>query len=306
MVLFVASPFTRYIRVGNKSFIIRPPLTPEEHAELMEVERRIWGGDYRDVVPYHVTIPLLDAGGVVWGIYEVGTGKPVGVLVMFLGVKDGKIYFHSHMLGFLSEYRGKGLGTAVKKLQREEALARGVDLIIWTYDPLLLSNAWINIVKMGVIVREYRPNYYGVGTFNYNRGVETDRFIVEWHLKSKRVVERLTSGGKHQTLNHYLDGVGAEVVLEEEEALSEGFSIPVKRNLLSRSEVVLVAVPKDFVGLLSKSPDIARKWRLESRVVLNHYIKRKYVVVDIATDSSKYYYVLWREGLDKALEGELP
>ncbi|MCD6324567.1 MAG: hypothetical protein J7L55_05635, partial [Desulfurococcales archaeon] len=116
---------------------------------------------------------------------------------------------------------------------------------------------------------------------------------------------RLAAGGKHQTLDHYLSEAGGEVVLEEED-LGGGLTQPVKRNLLSRSEVVLVAVPKDFVGVLSRSREAAVKWRVESRIVLSHYIRRGYVVVDIATGGRKYYYVLWKGGFDKALRGELP
>ena len=48
----------------------------------------------------------------------------------------GKPYLHSHMLGVLPEYRNAGVGRLLKLHQREDALARGIDLIEWTFDPL--------------------------------------------------------------------------------------------------------------------------------------------------------------------------
>ncbi len=298
---------THYVSVKGRSFIVRPPATPEEHIELMELERLIWGSDYRDVVPYHITIPLAEMGGVVLGVYEVGIGKAVGVLVMFPAISEGKVHYHSHILGFLKEYRGQGLGTKIKEIQRMISIQRGIDLITWTFDPLLLSNAWLNIVKMGVVVKEYRINYYGVGAFEYNRGVETDRFMAEWHLKSERVKRRLDKGElKVQTLSHYINDVGAEIVLDAD--IVDGYLKPGKPKLTSRNDVLLVRIPDNFVKILTSSLSLANEWRLKSRLALRHYLLRKYVVIDITADESRerYYYVMWKNGYERALEGELP
>ena len=296
-------PLTFFVSTGRRKFIVRPPVMPEEHVELMEVEKEIWGNDYREVVPYHVTIPLADMGGVVLGVYEIGSGKAVGVLVMFPAYVNGKVHYHSHILGFLKEYRGIGLGTKVKLIQREISLKRGIKLITWTYDPLLLSNAWLNIVKMGVVPVEYKINYYGIGSFEYNRGIETDRFLVEWHLDSKRVIERLEKGKVWKPLEHYMN-IGASTTLEAED-LREG---EIKIDLLSRSNVLLVRIPNDFAKMIGERPKRAKEWRLKSRLVLTHYMRRGYLVADITKDSreSRYYYVLWKVDKKRVLEGELP
>ena len=52
-------------------------------------------------------------------------------------------------------------GARLKLRQREDALARGIDLIEWTFDPLEMKNAYFNIERLGAIVRRYVRNQYG-------------------------------------------------------------------------------------------------------------------------------------------------
>ncbi len=299
---------TYYIRAGGKSFVVRPPLSPEEHYELMDLERKIWGNDYRDTVPYHITIPLIDMGGVVLGVYEVGSGRAVGVLVMFPTYTDGEVHYHSHILGLLKEYRGKGLGAEVKKVQREVSLKRGIKLITWTYDPLLLSNAWLNLVKMGVISSQYRINYYGTGSFEYNKGVETDRLMVRWYLTSERVTSRIEGKGLWKPLDYYLHDAEATIILEGSLDSKKGFLRPGKPNLIARAPVILVRIPKDFERMIRGNLQLAKEWRLASRLVLSHYLNRGYLLADVTKDSvaARYYYVLWRASEERVLRGELP
>jgi len=302
-------PITYYVRAGGKLFLVRPPLSPEEHYELMDIEREIWGNGYRETVPYHITIPLIDVGGVVLGIYEVGSGKVVGVLVMFPAHVGGEIHYHSHILGFLKEYRGMGLGTEVKKVQREIALRRGIKLITWTYDPLLLGNAWLNIVKMGAISAQYKTNYYGLGGFEYNRGIETDRLMVEWHLNSERVTSRIAGKSLWRPLSHYLKVVKASIALDaKERGQPKDFVEPGTPVLTSKSPVLLVRIPRRFGAMVREDLGLAREWRLAGRLVLNHYLRRGYLVADVTRDPEgvRYYYVLWRTSKERLLSGELP
>ncbi len=60
------------------------------------------------------------------------------------------------MLGVLPEYRNHGVGRQLKLRQRDDALARGIDLIEWTFDPLEIKNAYFNVERLGAIVRRYR------------------------------------------------------------------------------------------------------------------------------------------------------
>jgi predicted GNAT superfamily acetyltransferase len=108
---------------------------------------------------------------------------------------DGQVYLHSHMLGVLPEYRNAGVGRQLKLRQRDDALARGIDLIEWTFDPLDLKNAWFNIERLGAVVRRYLRNQYGVSSSALHGGLPTDRLVAEWWIRKPRerveVVERI-------------------------------------------------------------------------------------------------------------------
>ena len=87
------------------------------------------------------------------------------------------------MLGVLPEYRNRGVGRMLKLRQREDALARGIELIEWTFDPLELKNAFFNIERLGAIVRRYVENQYGITASPLHGGLPTDRCYAEWWLR---------------------------------------------------------------------------------------------------------------------------
>ena len=118
----------------------------------------------------------------------------VGFALAVPGVRAGYSYLHSHMLAVRKEYRNGGLGRRIKLHQRDEAMERGFELIEWTFDPLEIKNAYLNIEKLGAIVRRYTINQYGITTSPLQGGLPTDRLIAEWWLKSKRVDALLRDG----------------------------------------------------------------------------------------------------------------
>jgi predicted GNAT superfamily acetyltransferase len=70
----------------------------------------------------------------------------------------------------------------LKLKQRDDALARGIQLIEWTFDPLELKNAFFNMERLGAIVRRYVENQYGTTTSPLHGGLPTDRCVAEWWL----------------------------------------------------------------------------------------------------------------------------
>jgi len=111
----------------------------------------------------------------------------VGFALSVPGIRSGHMYLHSHMLAVRKDHRNGGLGRRLKLLQREDALARGIELIEWTLDPLEIKNAYLNIERLGAIVRRYNINQYGITSSPLQGGLPSDRLIAEWWLKSKRV-----------------------------------------------------------------------------------------------------------------------
>jgi predicted GNAT superfamily acetyltransferase len=111
----------------------------------------------------------------------------IGYALAIPGLRGGLPYLHSHMLAVAPEYRNRGVGKMLKLAQRDDALAHGIELIEWTFDPLEVKNAFFNIEKLGAIVRRYTPDFYGASTSPLHGNLPTDRLHAEWWLRSGRV-----------------------------------------------------------------------------------------------------------------------
>ncbi|MDX2270035.1 MAG: acetyltransferase [Bryobacter sp.] len=173
-----------------------------QFVEAVQLQKTIWGFEEIELLPVRLFVVASKVGGQIFGAYEVGaTGermsseRMVAFLLAIPGLKaGGKYYLHSHMMGVLPEFRNAGLGRALKLRQREEALARGISLIEWTFDPLEVKNAFFNIERLGAVVRRYVLNQYGTTTSTLHGGLPTDRCVAEWYIGHPRV-EGVLAGG---------------------------------------------------------------------------------------------------------------
>ena len=164
---------------------IRDLITDDQFREVVQLQQTIWGFNDADLLPVRFFVVASKIGGQVFGAYDAGNGEErmVAFCLAIPGLKpDGRTYLHSHMLGVLPEYRNSGLGRRLKMHQKDLALARGIDLIEWTFDPLEIKNAYFNIVRLGAIVRRYVRNQYGVTSSPLAGGLPTDRCIAEWWI----------------------------------------------------------------------------------------------------------------------------
>lgn len=153
--------------------------------EAVALQQTIWGFDEIELLPVRLFVVAGKIGGHVFGAYD--EGRMVAFCLAIPGIKPGgRPYLHSHMLGVLPGYRDQGIGRALKLRQREDAIARGIELIEWTFDPLELKNAYFNMQRLGAIVRRYVRNQYGTTTSHLHGGLPTDRCIAEWWVNSER------------------------------------------------------------------------------------------------------------------------
>jgi predicted GNAT superfamily acetyltransferase len=173
----------------------------EELDACVRLQIETWGYADGDVIPRRVFTVAQRIGGQVIGAFE---GKQaVGFAMSLPGAKAAKTagttptpYLHSHMLAVTPRYRNSGIGRHLKLYQREEALSRGIKLMEWTFDPLEIKNAFLNIHRLGVIVRTYTPNFYGVSSSRLQGGLPTDRLHAEWWMDSDRV-KAILAGTPH-------------------------------------------------------------------------------------------------------------
>jgi predicted GNAT superfamily acetyltransferase len=162
----------------------------EELDACVELQIATWGYGDMDVVPRRLFLLAQKIGGQVIGAFDGAFDKDrlAGFAMALPGVDArAAAYLHSHMLAVDPEYRNRGLGAALKLAQRDDALARGLTRMEWTFDPLEIKNAWLNIHKLGAVVSRYTPNFYGVSSSRLQAGLPTDRLRAEWHLASRWV-----------------------------------------------------------------------------------------------------------------------
>jgi len=187
--------------------LIRPCEGFEELSACVQLQVEVWGYGDRDVVPRRVFIVSKQIGGQVMGAFDTSLpgaspeGNPenlVGFAMALPGITQGKPYLHSHMLAVNPEYRNRGIGRRLKLFQRDEALRRGIRRMEWTFDPLEIKNSFLNVAKLGAIVRRYAVNFYGVSSSRLHGQVPTDRLYAEWWLDSDWVSSTL--GGKSKTV----------------------------------------------------------------------------------------------------------
>jgi len=266
------------------SIALRKLTEKTELQQLEELEAAVWS--QASVIPLHMTMTLQKFGGLFLGAFD--EGRMIGFLYSFPGFRDGQPHLCSHMLGFLPEYRKQGLGLQMKWLQRDEALRMGHTCITWTYDPLESVNAYLNIAKLGGIVRQYLPNCYGNLEDDMNRGLPTDRFLVEWFLNSERVIRRqadpsvqVSYGEELLPVLSYTCGVDGHPRVT---AVADEFP----------AETIRVSVPSRFQDLKKVDMAAAIAWREQTGTLFPKAFSAGYTVVDVHRSETEpvVHYVL--------------
>jgi predicted GNAT superfamily acetyltransferase len=175
----------------NEGIVIRKCEGIEEFQRCVDLQKEIWGEKDIEVEPATLFVVATETGGQVLGAFD---GKRlVGYTLAVVGFKNGTVFLHSHMTGVHGDYRDRGVGRALKLFQREEALGRGIRLVVWTFDPLETRNGHFNLNRLGAISRKYLPNLYGLTTSPLHMGLPTDRLWAEWQLDSPRVVASIAN-----------------------------------------------------------------------------------------------------------------
>ncbi len=192
------NPQTIATRTGT-NVVLRSCQSFAELDACVRLQIETWGYADGDVIPRRVFTVAQRIGGQVIGAFE--GSQLVGFAMSLPGVKAASTtdttpmpYLHSHMLAVTARHRNSGIGRHLKMYQREEAISRGIKLMEWTFDPLEIKNAFLNIHRLGVMVRSYSPNFYGVSSSRLQGGLPTDRLHAEWWMQSERVKAILTGG----------------------------------------------------------------------------------------------------------------
>ena len=171
----------------NTAITIRALESPEDFRGCVRLQKEIWSFSDEDALPVRLFIVCRRIGGQIFGAFD--GEEIIGFCVALPGLKaGGGNYLHSNMLGVRDKYRDHGLGRRLKQAQRDDAMARGIGLIEWTFDPFELKNAYFNMERLGAVVQRYVLNQYGITSSALHGGLPTDRCTGEWFLESDRAV----------------------------------------------------------------------------------------------------------------------
>ncbi len=173
------------------SVVIRKCDSLEEMAACVALQKEVWNFSDAELIPLRMFVTAEKIGGQAIAAFD--GGQVVAFALAVPGCRDGRPYLHSQMLAVRGSYRNAGLGRRIKWFQREDAVARGFDLMEWTFDPLEIKNAYLNLERLGVIARRYNVNQYGVTSSPLQGALPSDRLVAEWWLRSKRVESLLHS-----------------------------------------------------------------------------------------------------------------
>lgn len=176
---------------------VRHLSTREEYDRCCELELAVWGGEERDLVPSTIFTVVKETNGQVFGAFldDEMVGFTLGMAAWHDSPRGLEPYLHSHMTAVLPEHRDKGIGRMLKLFQRQDALSRGIRLVEWTFDPLEMRNAHFNLMRLGAVVRKFRPNLYGITSSHLHAGMPTDRLVAEWWLDSPHAKRIITEAG---------------------------------------------------------------------------------------------------------------
>ena len=172
--------------------VLRNCTTLKEFAECVLLQKEVWGFSDVELVPLRIFSLAPKIGGQVVGAWDGET--LVGFAMAIPGNRHGRPYLHSHMVAVKEGYRNIGMGRKLKLFQREDAIARGYELMEWTFDPLEIKNSYFNLERLGAVARRYNVNQYGITNSPLQGSLPTDRLVAEWWMKSRRVATVLSAG----------------------------------------------------------------------------------------------------------------
>jgi len=158
--------------------VLRELVSAEELAVLPHFERRVWGGG-AEAVSVNMLVATITEGGMAIGAFD---GERIVGAVYGFPTREPEV-LHSHYMAVDPAHRRRGLAVALKQAQRAWCLQHGFTAMRWTYDPLQVANAHLNLRVLGAVGITYHRNHYGV-LGGINGSLPSDRITVRWDLDS--------------------------------------------------------------------------------------------------------------------------
>jgi predicted GNAT superfamily acetyltransferase len=263
---------------------IHPLSDASEFRAGVEIQKQVWGDDFTEIIPVSMLKVVQQVGGIVVGAFV--DRRMVGFLFGISGIRDRQLAHWSDTLAVLPEYRDLGIGRRLKCYQREVLLREGVQRIHWTFDPLESRNAHVNLTRLGAVADEYRRDFYGATASVLHQGMETDRLVASWDIRSDRVARRLVGERPRSA------PAAAGAPLVNRWRSSSEVTVAGEPDLAITAPVVRLAIPADIQALRTRAPAAALEWRSTTRAAFEAYLGRGYTATDLERGAECSCYVL--------------
>jgi predicted GNAT superfamily acetyltransferase len=251
----------RWSRTMIADIEIRECTTAEEFDGCIALQRETFGLPELEISPRRHFVVTMHAGG--WALGAFAGMRLVGFVLSVPGFRSAGRMFYSHMAAVSREFQNHGIGARLKWAQRERALAEGVDFIKWTFQPPHARNAFFNLERLGAVVREYKPNFYGTDYATVpnqsTSGFDSDRLFADWELNSDKVL-----------------------------ALAQGESFSP-----TGEPARTISIPGDWNALLSSDADAARRELLRIRTEFQAAFSAGFVCRKFRRDAYNPQYLLF-------------
>ena len=283
-------------------WVIRDIADYDEARRCVDFQRTIWGADFGEIVPAAILWVVGRNGGVVAGAFE--GDALVGFLFGLTGLRDRQLVHWSDMLAVSPAARGRGIGQALKRYQRQRLLDAGISLCNWTFDPLEARNAHLNFARLGVTSAQYVRDCYGTSDSPLHRGLPTDRLIVDWLVASPRVRERMDAAIPPAEPAH--PPVAASPEPAPQPVPAETSRDPAMARAINpcggeprldlEDSTLRLLIPPRIRELAETDPDAALQWRHRTRAAFEAYFGRGYRAMEVEPAADGLYAYVLRSG----------
>jgi predicted GNAT superfamily acetyltransferase len=266
--------------------------TIEELADINEVvslQSDIWSQD--SVSPLPQLVASIHHGGILIGAYS--ESRLIGFCYGFAGYKNREVYLISHMAAVRPEYQNLGVGYQLKIKQRDWAVDYGYQKIVWTFDPLEVRNGYFNLCKLGAYSKTYIPSYYGEMQDKLNKGLPSDRLVIEWDICSARVEKAVSGELPCKTEQDY------EILLQVDP--NTEYPLLVEKKFNTQKDGYLVAVPTNIQILKQTNHEVANAWRFAIRNVISEGLENGFIITGVqkVPNSTYQFYILEKKTMEE-------
>ncbi|MCK4662977.1 MAG: GNAT family N-acetyltransferase [Bacteroidales bacterium] len=260
-----------------KDILIKELNTFEQFKDCYHLQDKIWNLSDKDKISA-ITLKALTMRypqmGIVIGAF---IEKMIGFAVFFPTQEVNTLY--GHIIGVLKEYADANIGVKMLMKAQEICSEREIIKICWTYEPLEGRNANLYINKMGAIAVKYEEEYFEVED-ELNRGFPIDRFIVDWNIQSKRVVDRINKKTEKKSLSDIIK-----------------LYKTVTNHYFPNDKTVLVEIPSDLQKIKKENMTKAIEYRMNTRKIFNEYLNNRGFIIselysEIINNERRNYYLL--------------